>query len=537
MFSGCTSLTTAPSIPEPVNTTVNLSYMFRGCTGLTTAPALPSKVYSAEYMFSGCTGLTTTPSFNFSNAASVNAMFSGCTGLTTATFTYDKANNISYLFSRCTNLNDVTVGTNAVWTTLASNKRTNWLSNVSETGNFRYSAASEKTVTDYGVPATWTPVFTQLPMRENPFYFKNEDSQAITITLRSSGSSGNVNSPNTYYSKDDGETWTKFSTTSGLTLNVGESAWIRNNGKWLYDSYYGGSGQCFVYSTGLYSIGGDIGYMAFGDNYVQGGTYTVTYGGSTSYPYFYAMFHGSTNLISAEHLIIPSDVTFNSVGNYGAFMNMFQDCTSLTTPPSTLTSTVDKYHCFRMFMNCTSLTSTPALPATTLAEYCYGGMFMNCTSLTTPPSLPATTLAGNCYNIMFMGCTGLTTAPALPATTLTYGCYNGMFSGCTSLTTAPELPATTLIRNCYNNMFYGCTSLNYIKVHFTSWPAISQYGSETTNNATYNWTRLTQNTTGTFVKPSSLVTYTNASGNDTDKNSGISKGSNTIPYGWTVETF
>ncbi len=51
---------------------------------------------------------------------------------------------------------------------------------------------------------------------------------------------------------------------------------------------------------------------------------------------------------------------------------------------------------------------------------------------------------------------------------------------------------------------------------------------------------LTVNTTGTFVCPSTLPKYYNASGNNSDYTGsagGNRAGSNKIPYGWTVETF
>jgi len=83
---------------------------------------------------------------------------------------------------------------------------------------------------------------------------------------------------------------------------------------------------------------------------------------------------------------------------------------------------------------CSRLTKAPKiLPATTLTNRCYLEMFNGCTSLTTPPQLPATTLAVSCYQSMFSGCTSLTTAPELPATTYSSGCYQYMFQGCTSL--------------------------------------------------------------------------------------------------------
>ena len=48
----------------------------------------------------------------------------------------------------------------------------------------------------------------------------------------------------------------------------------------------------------------------------------------------------------------------------------------------------------------------------------------------------------------------------LPAMTATDKCYYSMFQGCTSLTTAPLiLPATALQTNCYDSMFKNCTKL------------------------------------------------------------------------------
>jgi hypothetical protein len=57
-----------------------------------------------------------------------------------------------------------------------------------------------------------------------------------------------------------------------------------------------------------------------------------------------------------------------------------------------------------MFENCTSLVTPPALPATTLWHYCYALMFDWCYSLSKIPALPATTLAGWCYQTMFTNC-------------------------------------------------------------------------------------------------------------------------------------
>ena len=60
MFSGCTSLTTAPELPATTLANYCYSSMFYGCTSLTTAPELPAMTLASTCyyeMFSGCTKL------------------------------------------------------------------------------------------------------------------------------------------------------------------------------------------------------------------------------------------------------------------------------------------------------------------------------------------------------------------------------------------------------------------------------------------------------------------------------------------------
>jgi len=140
------------------------------------------------------------------------------------------------------------------------------------------------------------------------------------------------------------------------------------------------------------------------------------------------------------------------------FIQLFQECTQLTSAPRLPSLQLAPQCYLRMFIGCTSLTQAPDLPATTLTPLCYYGMFQQCTSLTTLPELPAMVMADRCYNFMFAGCK-FNTAPELPATVLANGCYNGMFYGCTSLFTAPELPATVMADGCYQQMFAGCENL------------------------------------------------------------------------------
>lgn len=89
LFNGCTSLTTAPSLPA--TTLANSCYagMFKNCTSLTTAPELPATTlakYCYDSMFSGCTSLTTAPELPATILANscYRQMFDNCSNLTSA---------------------------------------------------------------------------------------------------------------------------------------------------------------------------------------------------------------------------------------------------------------------------------------------------------------------------------------------------------------------------------------------------------------------------------------------------------------------
>ena len=153
MFSGCTSLTTAPKLPATTLAKDCYMYMFHGCTKLTTAPKLPATTLAEncyEYMFAGCTNLaaapellvtelkvgcymymfgdcttlTTTPKLPATTLADCcyYSMFEGCTGLTKA---YVKAalveDKCSRMFTNCTKTGgtfySVDVATATTWIT------------------------------------------------------------------------------------------------------------------------------------------------------------------------------------------------------------------------------------------------------------------------------------------------------------------------------------------------------------------------------------------------------------------------------------
>jgi hypothetical protein len=199
MFSGCSGLTTGPSI-LPANTLVDSCYwymfngckslattptlsftrinssggidddgvcrgMFKDCTSLTTASALPSTIarFCYENMFEGCTGLVNVPS-NMLPATSIErycykGMFKGCTSLTTAPDLpagYLRDSCYVEMFSGCTSLNSITcLATSNTIVGMCSN----WVAGVSPTGTFTKKAGITSWSTgDSGIPNGWTVV-------------------------------------------------------------------------------------------------------------------------------------------------------------------------------------------------------------------------------------------------------------------------------------------------------------------------------------------------------------------------------------------
>jgi len=190
MFYGCTSLTKAPELPATTLAEYCYQYMFRNCTSLTVAPALPATTLSSYCygsMFQGCTSLTTAPELPatslsnycymamFSDCTSLitapeilpatrlqrycyNGMFRNCTSLTTAPV-LPATTLIQYcyggMFSSCTSLNYI----KALFTTDPSSDSyaNSWVYGVASTGTFVKSSAATWNVTgNNGVPTGWT---------------------------------------------------------------------------------------------------------------------------------------------------------------------------------------------------------------------------------------------------------------------------------------------------------------------------------------------------------------------------------------------
>ena len=480
MFNGCTSLTAAPELPATTLAESCYYYMFFNCTSLTTAPELPATTLANSCygsMFYNCTSLTTAPALPATTLADhcYYEMFLNCTSLTTAPdLNAPELSSSCYsrMFNGCTNLNYV----KALFNTIPSSAYTSdWLSGVSTTGTFvKNSKANWQLTGVSGIPAGWTiqTVEGEAPMPDPhaDYLCLTAVNDGTTVQLYGKKITG-VSSTTMFYRPlnykiNDGG-WSSMEmthtdmTSDKVTLNAGDKMYLKGDVSGRNTNEY-----MNIFIIGLVDCSGNI-------NSINGFSTTATYN------CFYKLFEGAD--IRTAAITFDFDTVYSA-----AFAYMFKDCTSLTTSPT-------------------------ILPATTLDNSCYSYMFSGCTALTNAPELPATTLKRMCYSNMFKGCASLVTAPALPATTLQSSCYSSMFNGCTSLVTAPELPATTLATSCYNQMFYGCTKLNYIKAMFTTTPT----------SHTKNWV-YGVSATGTFVKNSSATWDVT--------------GNNGIPTGWTVQT-
>ena len=90
MFSGCTSLESAPELSATTLAENCYRYMFYNCTSLTSAPELSAKELAEgcySNMFSGCTSLTSAPELSATTLADYcyESMFYGCSSLSSVT--------------------------------------------------------------------------------------------------------------------------------------------------------------------------------------------------------------------------------------------------------------------------------------------------------------------------------------------------------------------------------------------------------------------------------------------------------------------
>ena len=165
MFSGCTSLVTAPTLPAETLKTGCYQGMFNGCTSLTTVPSVLPATKLADYcyyqMFYGCTSLTSAPTLPATTLKTqcYYQMFYGCTSLTSAPVlpATTLASGCYYgMFLGCSSLSYIKcLATNIS----ATNCTSNWVANVASTGTFiKASSMTSWTTGNNGIPTGWTVI-------------------------------------------------------------------------------------------------------------------------------------------------------------------------------------------------------------------------------------------------------------------------------------------------------------------------------------------------------------------------------------------
>ena len=160
MFKGCTSLTTAPDLPATTLAYYCYYLMFQGCTNLTTAPELPATTldkYCYSGMFSGCTNLKTAPELPATTLATgcYRYMFYCCTSLTTAPelpATKLVNNCYYYMFNGCSNLNYIKCLAIDI---SATDCTKDWVDGVFPTGTLVKAAGTSWSTGTSGIPEGW----------------------------------------------------------------------------------------------------------------------------------------------------------------------------------------------------------------------------------------------------------------------------------------------------------------------------------------------------------------------------------------------
>ena len=186
MFMDCTALIQAPELPATTLGIMSYESMFWGCTALVQAPDLAATNLAylcCGSMFQECTALTKTgllPATKLSGYC-YNQMFQGCTALIQApslpattladscyTFMFYKCSNLKQapllpatelisncykgMFRDCTNLTYV----KCLATTIpATNCTSDWLNNVSPTGDFYTPTSTTWASGANGIPSGW----------------------------------------------------------------------------------------------------------------------------------------------------------------------------------------------------------------------------------------------------------------------------------------------------------------------------------------------------------------------------------------------
>lgn len=300
------------------------------------------------------------------------------------------------------------------------------------------------------------------PAPPNYFWTEAIASGTFTLTVPSSVTTAMLTSIS--YSLDGGTTWTTTNNGgSGLTIttptvSAGDKVMWKGTGTKLASASSNGRYSYFRGSAN-YNIGGDIASLLTGD--------TCSLEDAQTYA-FARLFDGDTKLINTDELIL-SPLTIRR----SAYQYMFENCTNMETAPLIKATTCDgMYPMCGTFYGCKKLVVAPTLNVTTLSRSCFEEMFQNCTSLTTPPPelIATSTNTFRNYYRMFYGCTKLMTAPVIRLQTLPdSSCYQ-MFYNCKALSYIKCLATNISASDALTNWVYNVPATGtFVKNPATTW--------------------------------------------------------------------
>lgn len=224
-------------------------------------------------------------------------------------------------------------------------------------GNTTYRGAQKRLEVECNAPS-----FN--PLTDSGYFVIQAIANNPTVTVNKNGSpTGSMS----YRKNGEGE-WASINSTTSISLQNDDYLEIKGN---IKNSPTGNKSNCYFFSTNVAScieIGGKL--ASLGNNTdINSSNNTI---GDVA---FGNIFRDCSGLVSAEHLIIPSNAS--------------------------------NYCYFNTFRGCSNLTNAPIISASTLAyTQCCSDMFNSCNSLVSVEFF-VTTLGGNCFRFMFSNCKGL----------------------------------------------------------------------------------------------------------------------------------
>lgn len=414
IFKNAENLVSAANLVLPTTLQANcFKAMFSGCTSLTTPPTLSATTLAAncyEAMFQNCTSLTSSPTLP------AETLVDNC---------------YKQMFSGCTKLNYVVLS--ATGNITANNYTDNWLENVAGSGFMLKSRDLVLSIGDNsGVPTGWNP--------EAPFFI---EAKAATCKVK-------INKVDVRYNID-GSGWNDYTQNDEVSLSQGQKMFIQATINDWSDKPVTVTGNFAIggclaslvkgnYTTTDEAIGATdwkfTEFMSGKTNLVDASYLDLPMLTVGNYGYK-NFFNGCSNLVTP-----PASLPATKLGQE-AYSQMFYGCSKLASIPSFPSTSVTwsgKDVCVKMFFRCNALTTLTGQlfsGTMTMGQGCFMDMFSECANLATVPSdyLPATTLAVDCYRGMFQS-TALTRAPDLLVEDIANcgNCYRYMFYNCANLT-------------------------------------------------------------------------------------------------------